>query len=110
MFEKLSIPQELHGLVGGVMGLLPTAMLARFLYHHRLVTLGHRKFWSREFIWEIPTAVLSAIIGGGIAAYWHLEPMAAQAVVGFCAWLGPRGMEVALARIVDRYTGKKKGE
>jgi len=106
MLEKF--PQEIQGLITGLVGLVPTAALARFLYHHRLVRLGHRRFWSIDLVWEMPTAAFSAVIGGGLASYFALGLPETHAVVGACAWLGPRGMEVVLARVVEKYAPKGK--
>jgi hypothetical protein len=100
MIEKL--PSESQQLLAGLAGLLPTALLARLLLHNKMVKAGHRRFWSKELFWEGPTAVFCAIVGGGVAASLNFEGMATHAVVGAIGWLGPRGMEVMLARYVDR--------
>ena len=55
-----------------------------------------------ELIWELPIAAFSAILGGGLAAYFGLGGMVAQAIVGVMAWLGPRGVEVLIARIIAK--------
>ena len=103
----LNLPNEIREAVIGVVGLIPTAMLARLLWYHRMVRIGERrKFWSWDLITELPMAVFCAIIGGGMAAYFDLDYMAANAVVGAASWLGPRGIEVMLARLVDHYTTK----
>ena len=106
MFEKLSA--EVQQVVLALSGLFPTALLARFLWHRRLVRMGHRRFWSRELIWEVPTAGLCAVMGGGLASYFGLDPMASHAVVGIVGWLGPRGVEVVLGRLVERYAPRKQ--
>ena len=106
LFEKLS--PEMQQVVFALAGLLPTAMLARFLWHHRLVRMGQRRFWSRDLVWEVPTAGLCAVLGGGLASYLGLDPMASHAVVGVVGWLGPRGIEVVLARLVERYVPQKQ--
>ena len=108
MFEKLS--PEVQQVVLALAGLFPTALLARFLWHRRLVNMGHRRFWSRELIWEVPTAGLCAVMGGGLASYLALDPMASHALVGVVGWLGPRGIEVVLARLVERYVSHQKQE
>ena len=107
MLEKF--PPEVQQAIIGAVGLLPTALLARFLWHHRLVRRGQRRFWSRDLLWEVPTAGLCAIVGGGIASSFGLDPMASHAVVGVVGWLGPRGIEALLARLVTRYSGPKVG-
>lgn len=113
-------PEAWRAFAIGAGGMLPVAGLARLLYHYRLVRVGRRKFWSRELLWEIPTALLSAIMGIGVAsaALGFLpdsvgaDPVRAfnvtHCIVGFCAWLGPRGIEVALSQLVRRHAGEPK--
>lgn len=92
MFEKL--PPEYQQITLGLLSYMPTAALARFLVHHRLVRLGKRKLFDRAVWVELPTAAFSAIIGGGIAEGLNLDGMAAHAIVGACGWMGPYGLEV----------------
>lgn len=103
MIDKL--PPEAQQAIIAMIGLLPTALLARFLWHRRLVALGRRRFWSIDLLWEIPTAALCAIVGGGLASWLGLDTMAANAVVGIAAWMGPRGVEVLVADLAKRYLG-----
>lgn len=100
-FENL--PPETKQFLLGVLGFLPTAALARFLVHNRLVRLGKRAMLSPQLWIELPTAVFSAIIGGGIAQYYGLGVMESHAVVGVCGWLGPHGLEAVLSK----WTGKR---
>lgn len=114
--------EAIRSLTGGGGGVLLTASLARVLWHHRLVHLGKRRFWSRELLWEFPTAVFSAVIGSGLATLAiPFLPDALQSdperlytigncIVGICAWLGPRGIEVLLARVLGRYFPEPKGD
>ena len=104
MYDKL--PPEVQQAILGILGLLPTAMLARALWHRRLVGLGQRRFWSSALLWEMPTAGLCAVIGGGIASYLQLDMMASHAVVGIVGWLGPRGIEALVVSAVGRFSGK----
>jgi len=100
MFDKL--PPEFQQFGLGIMGFLPTAALARFLVHHRLVRLGHRNMWSPQLWVEVPTCIFSAIIGGGIAEGLGWEGLAAQAMVGFCGWMGPHGLEVFASKWITK--------
>lgn len=87
------------GAIGlAVLALLPAPMLARLLYHRRLVRLGKRRMWSWELAWEVPTAALCAILAGGISEYMSLPWMAGHALAGVVGWLGPRGLEVVATR------------
>lgn len=103
--EQLS--PEIKQILTGIAGVLPTAALGRALAHHQLVRLGHRKFFSRDLLWELPTVAFCGIVGGGLAAYLELPPMAVHAVVAVTAYMGPRGIEVLLTRWVEK--GVKKG-
>ncbi len=101
MFEH--IPEEIKQTVIGIIGLLPTAVLARLLWHYRLFSIGkRRKFWSWDLLIELPMAVFCAIIGGGLAAYLQLDLTATNAVVGLASWIGPRGLEIIIMRVLER--------
>lgn len=103
-FEHLS--PEVKQILTGLAGVLPTAALGRALAHHQLVRLGHRKVFSKELLWELPTVAFVGIVGGGLATYLDLPLMAGHAVVAMTAYLGPRGIEVLLTKWVDK--GAKK--
>lgn len=84
---------------GSIMALLPVSILARLLHHQRLYRLGRRRrFWSVDLLWELPTAVFCAIGGGAASQFLGLDGIVSWGVVGAVSWLGPRGMEVLLAR------------
>lgn len=107
--------EAIRSMTGGMSGWFLTAALARVLWHHRLVRLGQRRFWSRDLLWEVPTAIFSAIVGSGVAAMvvpWLPESVqtdperlytVGNCIVGISAWLGPRGTEVLLGRIINKY-------
>ena len=105
MFEKL--PPDLQQIIGAAPFLIP-ASLSRLLWHHRLVRRGQRRFWSWELVWEIPTAGLCAIVGGGLASYLGLDSLATHAVVGVVGWLGPRGLEVIVTRLAERFVATRR--
>lgn len=100
----------------GICGMFPTAMLARLLRHHGLVRMGKRRFWGRDLLWEIPTAAFSSILGSGFALLSipflpqvvQESPerlfMVTNTIVGLCAWMGPRGIEVLLNKLVENYS------
>ncbi len=107
MFEK--IPPDLQLALIGILGMVPTTFLARLLWHRVEVRAGRReRFWSKDLWWEIPTAILCAIISGGLGAYFDLGIPAANAVAGVMGWLGPRGAELHSSRFVDRYIPAKE--
>ena len=108
MLDKLpEIGPEMKQAITGIAGLVPAALLARLLWHWRLVQLGHRRFWSRELFWEVPTAVLMGLMAGGLVSYFELGAPEGFAIAGVCGWLGPRGMEVLLIRLVERHRPKR---
>ena len=107
MLERLpELPPEMKQVMSGIAGLAPAALLARLLWHWRWVQLGHRRFWSRELFWEVPTAIFMGVLAGGLVSYFELGAPEGFAIAGVCGWLGPRGMEVLLTRLVDRYGPK----
>lgn len=105
MFDNFDLGGPFRDLLAGVAGLVPTAIIARILYHRKLVQAGHRRFWSSDLLWELPTAILAAIIGGGLAQWLGLTGWTANGVVGFVAWLGPRGLEEIVFRVASRGPG-----
>ncbi|MTJ81721.1 MAG: hypothetical protein F8N37_11985 [Telmatospirillum sp.] len=74
--------------------LVPSAYLGRLTFHTREVRAGRRHFWSADLILDIPTAAGMALLGYGIADYWHLSGPASHAITGVLGYLGPRGVEV----------------
>ena len=107
MFDKLpDLPPEMKQAIGGSIGFMLMALLTRLLWHWRLVQMGHRHFWSRELVWEVPTAIFMGVLAGGIVSHFDLSGSEGYAIAGVCGWLGPRGMEVLLTRLVERYGPK----
>lgn len=89
--------------------LMAFALMVRLLWHQRLVRKGERRFWSVDLLWEVPMAVLCAAFGSGIAEYmaWPMGGWMHLTCVGVSAWLGPRGGEVMIYRVIDRYFSDK---
>ena len=100
MLEHL--PDDVRQFAVGLGGLFPVAALARLLWHRHEVSAGRRRFWSPALAWELPTAMLSAVMAGGVAQVLGLDGVASQAVVGAVAWLGPRGLEHLLTAWITR--------
>ena len=97
--------EEIRQALASLLGLLPTAALARLLWHRHEVRAGRRRFWSLALLWELPTAVLCAVMAGGVAEALGLTGIASQAVTGAVAWLGPRGLEHLLAAWIANRKG-----
>ncbi|MGB0749040.1 MAG: phage holin family protein [Magnetospiraceae bacterium] len=106
MFSYIS--PEWQKTITGILGLVPTTFLARFLIHRRLVTVGERAFWSWALLWEVPTAMFCAILGAGLGDYLTLGPIATNGIAGAVAYIGPRGLEVSLSRFVENFLQRGK--
>ncbi|WP_343561709.1 phage holin family protein [Kiloniella sp. b19] len=100
-------PKEWTTLWNSLLGLLPVAFIARLLVHNKLVKAGHRRFWSMALVWELPTAIFCAVVGGALANHFQLEGMVTHGVVGAVGWLGPRGVEVLAAQCLLK-SGQQK--
>lgn len=85
--------------------LMAFALMVRLLWHQRLVRKGERRFWSFDLLWEGPMAVLCGAVGNGVSEYmgWPVGGWLHIACIGVCSWLGPRGGEVLLERVLGRY-------
>lgn len=66
----------------------------RIAWHADQVRRGHRQFFSKELLLEIPIIAGVSLLTWGAADYWGLSPGAAAAVGTLAGWLGPRGIEV----------------
>lgn len=87
-----------------MVGFIPTAAIARWLYHHRMVRLGQRRLWGRDLLWELPAVFFGAILGGGMAEWMGATGLVAHGITGVVAWLGPVGLEEYVLRpLVRRY-------
>ncbi len=100
------MPDEFKQIASGLAGYTSMAVLARILWHQRQVRLGQRRFWSTDLIWELPTSVFCAVLGGGVADYASVTGWQGYAIVGAVSWLGPRGIESLLAKVVTSHLGK----
>lgn len=106
------MPLELKNGLLLVLSLLPVTFLGRVLWHRQMVMTGRRdRFWSKDLLWEVPTALLCAVLAGGAASWLNADPSLTHAIAGVVGWLGPRGLEYYLARLAAKYTtGKSKKE
>ncbi|MEN2980973.1 phage holin family protein [Tistrella bauzanensis] len=82
------------------------AYIGRLLFHVGEVQRGRRTWWSRHLIWEVIAAVGIGLIADGVAAYAGLldGPVRIAVVVGL-SYLGPRGVQDIILRIVAARTG-----
>lgn len=101
MLEKL--PSDLLQTLWGFVATWAMAGIGRLLWHVQMVSTGKRSFWSWWLIWELLTALGCGVMAEGVADWAGLTGKAALAVIVFGSYLGPRGIEVLLLRIVGRY-------
>jgi hypothetical protein len=80
--------QTIEALWGGAATVLLAAAIGRLMWHSGEVRQGRRKFIGPELFWELPVAVGMAIIGEGLSGY-----------------LGPRGAEVLIAKLLKARPG-----
>jgi hypothetical protein len=92
----------MEALLGGTATTLIGAFMGRLMYHVGEVKRQKRRFFGREILWEAPIAVGMAIIGEGVASYLGMAQPVSTAVIAMLAYLGPRGAEVMLERLIRR--------
>jgi predicted benzoate:H+ symporter BenE len=94
----------LQALFGGAATTLIAAGLARLVYHGNEVRAGRRAVFGWHLVWEVPTAVVMALVAESLATYMGLSPQVTTGVVAVLAYLGPRGAR----EIVERLVASKK--
>lgn len=92
--------------VATILILFIPAGLARLLWHWNMVQEGRRRFWSVHLLFELPVAALSMYLGAGIAEWIGAGPKGTMAIVGFAAWLGPKGLEALLLLVIKTARAK----
>ncbi|MCP4316715.1 MAG: hypothetical protein GY789_12070 [Hyphomicrobiales bacterium] len=102
MDEGFSLVGLLDSWFGGAATTVIGALTGRMMYHAQQTRKGHRRFFGRELIWEIPIAFGMAIIGDSVAAYLELSRPISVGVIAALAYLGPRGAEVILMNWLNR--------
>lgn len=63
---------------------------------------GDRRFWSWSLVWELCIAFGMGVIGAGVAEYLELGDMGTLGTIAALSYLGPRGAEASLERLLDR--------
>lgn len=92
--------QTIEALWGGAATVLLAAAIGRLMWHSGEVRQGRRKFIGPELFWELPVAVGMAIIGEGLSGYLDLGPPMSTGIIAALAYLGPRGAEVLIAKLL----------
>lgn len=101
MWEKL--PPELRDAMISFVVTWSLAGLGRLMWHVQEVSRGRRQFFSLWLIWELITALACGFVAVGIAEYLGFAGNVAIAVVIVVSYLGPRGIEALLERVLNRY-------
>lgn len=88
----------LQALLGGAATTLFAATLGRLVYHGHEVRAGRRPLFGWHLVWEVPTAVIMALVAEAVASYAGLSPQVTTGVVAVLAYLGPRGARDVIER------------
>ncbi|HIP78377.1 MAG TPA: hypothetical protein EYH07_07935 [Kiloniellaceae bacterium] len=80
------------------------ALVGRLAYHTMQVKAGKRRFWSIDLFWELPLALFCGSVAGAIGIYLALPPLVTFGLCSLVGYLGPRGVEVIVYRVIDRYS------
>jgi hypothetical protein len=88
---------------------LPASLLiavgaGRLMWHTGEVRQGRRKFLGRELALEAPIILGMTFLLIGVADYLGLSAAQSGGLGTVLGWLGPRGIEVALYKFVNRKT------
>lgn len=103
------IPPELSKAATGLIGPAIGAAMGVLMRHSQLVQAGQRPFWSVRLLYEVPTVIGMAIIGGGLGAYLSLPELASWAVAGLLACYGPRSIDVLVRAAAAKLGVKAEG-
>lgn len=78
------------------------AFTGRAMYHAGEVRAKRRPIWSRDLIWELPTAIGMALIGNAAAKYMLWSDEIGVGVIAVLSYLGPRGAGAMLERWITK--------
>lgn len=88
-----------QAMLGGAATSLVAAGLGRLVYHGHEVRAGRRSLFGWHFVWEVPTAVVMAIVAESVSGYLGLSPQTTTGVVAVLSYLGPRGAQAMGERL-----------
>lgn len=89
-------------LLGGAGTALMAAIAGRAMWHASEVRAKRRPVFSKDTLWELPTAIGMALMGEGAGNYLELSNTATVALIAVLSYLGPRGMGAMLERWITR--------
>lgn len=108
--DKPHLPPELLQAAWSFVVTWLLAGLGRLVWHVNEVSRGKRRFFSLWLVWETLTALAIGFVAEGIADYMGLAGKPAIAAIIVVSYLGPRGVEALIVRVLDRYTTAGKSE
>jgi hypothetical protein len=103
MWDKF--PHELTQAVQGAVWTAILAIVGRLMWHSLEVQRKNRTFLSLALLWEMPVAIGMGFIAAGVSDYVGLDGYPRDAAVVFLAYLGPRGIEEILAKVIAARSG-----
>jgi hypothetical protein len=103
-----SLPEYWQQIVASGIATIAMTSMGRLMWHVREVQLRRRRFFSPHLIWEGITAVCMGFLADGVIHYVGVTGKPALAMALFIAYLGPRGLEAMLIRVLETW-GKKSG-
>lgn len=81
------------------------AYIGRLLWHVGEVQRGRRRFFSTHLLWEVVTAIGVGLVADGVVAHVGLTGGPKTAAVVAIAYMGPRGLEALVGRLLDNRRG-----
>ena len=81
------------------------AYIGRLAWHASEVQRGRRRWWSAHLVWELIAAVAIGLVADGVAAHLGLSGAPRTAAIVAIAYLGPRGLEDLVGRLLAARKG-----
>lgn len=97
-FTDPALPDWLNRILSGLGLTMASVWFGRLAWHASEVQRGNRRhFFSRDMALDIAVVPGLALVTWGIAEYLHLDAGPAAAIGTAIGWLGPRGVQAAVA-------------
>ncbi|WP_051045279.1 phage holin family protein [Tistrella mobilis] len=81
------------------------AYVGRLLWHVGEVQRGRRRFFSTHLLWELLAAIGIGLVADGMATHLGLVGAPRTAAIVAIAYLGPRGLEDLVGRLLAARKG-----
>ena len=99
MMDKY-IPPEIVQSILSVVSTIGASTMGRLAYHAQLSQKSERKFFSKHLLFELIIAVSIAYFAEGVTTYLGLEGKVAFGAIVAISYMGPRGIEVIVAKLL----------